>query len=219
MRILFQGDSITDGARNQKPERNWDKNHMIGHSYAYVICGKLGCEDPMGYEFVNKGISGDNVHLLEKRWDSDCIDIAPDLLSVLVGINGNGRTDEGTYVGDADEMVSSYEATYRRILKKALDSNPNLKIVIIEPFALPVGVFARDYENFMARLSRISAAAKRVAEDFGAAFVPIQEELDALSKETDPALWLWDGIHPTERAHWLIATRWLEAAEPFLKKV
>ena len=42
MKILFQGDSITDGARLKPVEKRWDKNHQIGHSYAYIVSAKLG---------------------------------------------------------------------------------------------------------------------------------------------------------------------------------
>ncbi len=218
MKIVFQGDSITDGARYKDPAFEWDKNHQIGHSYVYVITGKLGFEDPTGYEFVNRGISGNTVQQLEERWETDTISHNPDLLSILIGINGNGRTGEGTYVGDIDKNVLAYTESYRRILKSSLENNPQLKIVMIEPFALPVGPYAADYADFSAKLGKIRAAARSVADEFGAAFVPMQDEFNRLAKETDPSLWLWDGIHPTERGHWLIAGRWLECAAPLLKQ-
>lgn len=218
MKILFQGDSITDGARYKDPAFEWDKNHQIGHSYAYIIAGKLGFEDPTGYEFVNRGISGNSVQQLEERWETDALSHNPELLSILIGINGNGRTGEGTYVGDIDKNVLAYTESYRRILKSSLENNPKLKIVIIEPFALPVGPYATDYADFSAKLGKIRTAARSVADEFGAIFVPMQDELNRLAKETDPALWLWDGIHPTERGHWLIAGRWLECAAPLLKQ-
>lgn len=218
MKILFQGDSITDGARYKDPAFEWDKNHQIGHSYAYIIAAKLGFEDPTGYEFVNRGISGNNVHQLEERWEADSLSHDPDLLSILIGINGNGRTEEGKYVGDVDKNVIDYTESYRRILKSSLEKNPALQIVIIEPFALPVGPYATDYADFSAKLGKVREAARNVSEEFGAIFIPIQDELTALASETDPALWLWDGIHPTERGHWLIASRWLESTAHLLNK-
>ena len=216
MKILFQGDSITDGARLKDPAKAWDKNHQIGHSYAYIISGKLGYEKPLEYEFVNRGISGDSVRRLEARWTEDALDIDPDLLSILVGINGNGRS-QGTYGEEFDEKLRFFEEAYRRILARSLEKNPDLKIVIIEPFALPVGIFTTDYKSFYAKFAKIREAAQRVAEDHGAVFVPMQDELDRLAAETgDPSLWLWDGAHPTERCHWLLANRWLEAAAHLL---
>ena len=218
MKILFQGDSITDGARLKPVEKRWDKNHQIGHSYAYIVSAKLGFEDPHKYEFVNRGISGNDIFCLENRWEEDAIEVDPDILSILVGINGNGRTDDGRYVGDFDANLAAHEAGYRRILDRSLKKNPSLKIIIIESFVLPVGVFKADYEDFYAKLTKICEATARIASDYGAVFIPMQEEIERLAKESgDPSLWLWDGIHPTERCHWLLANRWLDAAAQFLK--
>ena len=217
MKILFQGDSITDGARLKDPAKAWDKNHQIGHSYAFVISGKLGYEEPAKFEFVNRGISGNSVRQLEARWNEDALDINPDLLSILVGINGNGRNSQGIYEGDFDAHLRTYDETYRRILAMSRAKNPDLKIVIIEPFALPVGIINTDYKSFYPKFSRIRETAKKIAEDYGAAFVSIQDELERLAAETgDASIWLWDGVHPTERCHWLLANRWLEAAAHLL---
>ena len=72
MKILFQGDSITDGARYKSKASEWDKNHQIGHSYVYIITGLLGMKYPeKHYEFVNRGISGNRTDALLARWQKD----------------------------------------------------------------------------------------------------------------------------------------------------
>ena len=55
LKILFQGDSITDGNRLKEPELRWDLNHQIGHSYAFIDAAKLGYQNPGKYIFVNRG--------------------------------------------------------------------------------------------------------------------------------------------------------------------
>lgn len=88
MKILFQGDSITDGNRYKEPERRHDLNHQIGHSYAFIVSGMLGAEYPdAGLKFVNRGISGDTTRGLLRRWREDALDIEPDVLSLLIGTN------------------------------------------------------------------------------------------------------------------------------------
>ncbi|MGN6504345.1 MAG: hypothetical protein ACTHM6_02160 [Tepidisphaeraceae bacterium] len=63
--ILFQGDSITDGNRG----RSLDPNHILGHSYVFIIAAKCGAEAPdRAYNFLNRGISGNTVADLAKRW-------------------------------------------------------------------------------------------------------------------------------------------------------
>ena len=78
-RILFQGDSITDMARG----RGTDPNHILGHSYVFLIAAKYGAAFPeLEIDFVNRGVGGSTVLDLEKRWQKDTLDLKPDLLSI-----------------------------------------------------------------------------------------------------------------------------------------
>src|SRR5690242_17694491 len=82
--FLFQGDSITDGNRT----RNNDWNHIMGHGYQYIIASKLWFDFPKKrLHFLNRGISGNKVTDLAARWQKDTIELKPDVLSILVGIN------------------------------------------------------------------------------------------------------------------------------------
>ena len=88
--ILFQGDSITDmkWGRNQN-----DRNHYLGHSYVYLIASRLGVDmAEAGFEFFNRGMSGHTVGNLKARWQKDAIDMKPDVLSILIGVNDVGRS-------------------------------------------------------------------------------------------------------------------------------
>jgi lysophospholipase L1-like esterase len=83
-RILFIGDSITDMNRG----RSADPNHILGHGYVFLIAARQGAAFPeLQLDFVNRGISGNTVLDLEKRWKKDMIDLKPDMLSVLIGVN------------------------------------------------------------------------------------------------------------------------------------
>src|SRR3954470_23665676 len=87
-RILFQGDSITDGNRG----RSLDPNHILGHGYAFIVAAKYGSQYPKRHlTFLNRGVSGNTVADLTKRWDKDTIDLKPDVLSILIGINDLGH--------------------------------------------------------------------------------------------------------------------------------
>ena len=135
---------------------------------------------------------------------------------------------DGQYPEGVEEHLQAFDAGYRSLLDEAIAQNPNLKIILIEPFVLPVGILKPHYEDFMAVFSRKQAAIRRIAEDYGAIFIPTQERLEALVAEAAPILeengcptdpyvyWLWDGVHPTEPFHNYLADLWLEAAEPLL---
>lgn len=113
-RLLFQGDSITDmkWGRNQA-----DRNHYLGHSYVFLIAGRLGMDMPKAkLEFFNRGISGNKVSDLKARWQKDAIDMEPDLLSILVGTN-----DVGIGFRDKNKTVTpaAFEKTTAIFLKPA----------------------------------------------------------------------------------------------------
>ena len=61
-RILFQGDSITDGNRG----RSADPNHILGHGYAFIIAAKYGASfAPLKLDFINR--IGMTTHLAQTR--------------------------------------------------------------------------------------------------------------------------------------------------------
>ncbi len=224
IRILFQGDSITDGNRFKDLDTRWDLNHQIGHSYAYIIASTLMSKHPGKYCVINRGVSSDCVDRMAKRWHTDTLDEKPDILSILLGVNGNYEYD-GYYPEGAEENLKHFDETYRYLLDSAIAQNPNLKLVIIEPFMLPVGRYKEHYDVFVKVFARKQRIVKDIAEDYGAIFIPIQERLEQLVSDcteslkvngcdTDPMqYWLWDGVHPTEAMHGVLAELWLYATK------
>jgi lysophospholipase L1-like esterase len=86
--ILFQGDSITDGNRG----RGLDPNHILGHGYQFIIAAKFGGRLPSRHlSFLNRGVSGNTVADLQKRWEKDTLALKPDILSILIGVNDLNR--------------------------------------------------------------------------------------------------------------------------------
>ena len=208
MLILFQGDSITDGNRYKDKASAWDLNHQIGHAYPYVIAATLGARYPdRRFEFKNRGVSGNNIAQLYGRWQEDALLIRPDVLSVLVGVNDQGETGSDP---------ARYERVYRLLLQEARGVNPEMALVVMEPFILPVGSWARDWPARLEKMRRYQAAAARVAREFGAVFVPLQERFLALAAQYGPEYWIWDGVHPTEAGHGVIAFEWMERTEEIL---
>src|SRR4051794_13658930 len=130
--FLFQGDSITDGNRT----RNNDWNHVMGHGYQYIIASKLWYDFPnKGLHFFNRGISGNKVTDLTARWQTDTLDIKPDVLSILIGIY-----DTSAFIkGDSNFSADQYENGYKALLEQTKQQLPNVQFVLCEPFILPVG--------------------------------------------------------------------------------
>jgi len=222
IRLLFQGDSITDGNRYKDPASRWDLNHQIGHSYVFQIVGILNRKYIGKYCCINRGVSGDTVDSISKRWQRDTLEEKPDILSILLGINGNGEYD-GHYPEGTENHLRTFDKGYRFLLDTVCSQNPKIKLILIEPFTLPVGSIQTHYNDFMPVFRRKQDIIRQIASDYHAIWVPVQERLEALAekaahnRDIDPyRYWLWDGIHPTEAMHSVLAEWWLEAADSIL---
>ena len=207
--ILFQGDSITDGNRG----RNSDLNHVHGHGYQYIIAAELSADNlDKNVEFINRGISGNRIADLYGRWAEDCLNLKPTILSILVGVNDIIFNWEHKSGSDPER----YEKIYRYLLDEVKKQNPDTLIVIMEPF---FGEKKEEELNtfFKENIGGYAAAAKKIAEEYGAVFVPLQDMIDSYKEKTDIYNILWDGIHPTTCGHELIARRWKECVKPALE--
>ena len=207
--ILFQGDSITDGNRG----RNSDLNHVHGHGYQYIIAAELTADNlDKNVEFINRGISGNRIADLYGRWAEDCLNLKPTILSILVGVNDIIFNWEHKSGSDPER----YEKIYRYLLDEVKKQNPDTLIVIMEPF---FGEKKEEELNtfFKENIGGYAAAAKKIAEEYGAVFVPLQDMIDSCKEKTDIYNILWDGIHPTTCGHELIARRWKECVKPALE--
>ena len=200
--FLFQGDSITDGNRS----RNLDWNHVLGHGYVYLIASRLWCDHTSkGFHFFNRGISGNKVTDLAARWQQDTLDIKPQLLSILVGVNDLNSmfTHENTVTAD------SFREVYAGLLTKTREQLPGTRIVLCEPFLLPVGKVKDQWEAWSAEMKVRQAIVRELASQFKATFVPLQEEFDKACKKAPAEYWIWDGVHPMPGGHELIARKWI----------
>jgi len=196
-RILFQGDSITDGNRG----RSADPNHILGHGYVFIIAARHGAAFPaLRLDFLNRGVSGNTVLDLEKRWQKDTLDLKPDVLSILIGVNDEGR----------GVPLDQYEQVYDKILAQAKAANPNLKLVLCAPFVKPTGKVSegiRKRQEIVAKLAR----------KHGAALVQFQPVFDEAAKRAPADYWIWDSVHPTYRGHQLMADEWERVVREFWK--
>lgn len=196
-RILFQGDSITDGNRG----RSADPNHLLGHGYVFIIAARHGAAYPGDkLDFLNRGISGNTVLDLEKRWQKDTLDLKPDLLSIMIGVNDNGK----------GVPLEQYEQVYNKIITAAKSVNPKLKLVLCAPFVKP----AEKVNETIVRRQEIVA---RLAEKHGAALVKFQPVFDSAAARAPADYWIWDNVHPTYRGHQLMADEWERVVREFWK--
>lgn len=204
--ILFQGDSITDTGRNREiAEAN--RGAALGSGYANLIASYLLQAHPnANLRFFNRGISGNRVTDLYARWKVDGINLQPDLISILIGVNDTWH--EFMY-GNGVE-VARYATIYRMLLDYTKQRLPDVQLVLCEPFVLKCGVVTDDW---IAEMDERRQVVRQLAADYGAIFVPFQSMFDEALAQAEPAYWAADGVHPTPAGHRLMADRWLAAVQ------
>lgn len=197
MKILFQGDSITDAGRK------WEDYHDLGWGYPKYAAELIKNRHPgTEFEFINLGISGHKVKDLSDRWQKDCIDLQPDLVSILIGVN-----DTWHHAGNRDWIPNEeFEATYRAMLTD-IKEKTNAKIIMIEQFLLPVP----DKEFFRIDLDPKVQVVRKLAREFADAYIPMDGLFASHCIGEAPTVWAGDGVHPTEAGARLIGGYYADA--------
>ena len=203
--VLFQGDSITDWGRDHsKTEPN--TTSALGSGYALLTASQLLLKHAdKGLKIYNKGISGNKVYQLVERWDTDCLALKPNILSIHIGVNDFWHTLTSGYKGTID----TYIADYRALLTRTKQALPDIKLVICEPFA-EKKVKAVD-DKWYPTFDTFRKAAKDIAAEFDAVFVPYQSAFDKAEQTAPATYWNLDGVHPSVAGEALMAQTWLKA--------
>jgi len=202
--ILFQGDSITDAGRNRQRQDNPNDASAMGNGYASIIASYLLATRPNAeLKCYNRGISGNKVFQLAERWDTDCVALKPDIISILVGVNDIWHTLNGNY----DGTVEIYRRDFRALLERTRRELPAARLVICEPFVLRCGAVTEDW---FPQFNQYRVAARRIALDFQAVFVPFQSTFKMALRTGPPEYWSADGVHPTMAGSYQMARAWLD---------
>lgn len=210
--ILFQGDSITDCGRDK------EKNLHNGRGYAHLVQAELGFAEPFAFTFYNRGISGNRVVDLYARIKKDMINLKPDHMSILIGINDVWHE----YLGKNGVDAEKFEKVYGMLIEELKTALPKLRLMLLEPFVLPGSATENTeehpdrWEYFKSECDLRRAAVKRLAEKYGLVFVPLQEFFDEANKNAPKGYWLADGVHPTPAGHELIKRQWIKGFEKLL---
>ncbi|MXV52145.1 lysophospholipase [Pedobacter sp. HMF7647] len=202
--ILFQGDSITDSGR-QKNNAEKNNNSALGNGYALLTAARLLQKYPeKNLSIYNRGISGNKVYQLAERWEDDCLNLKPTILSILIGVNDFWHTLTGGYKG----TVTTYKNDFEALLDKTKQKLPNVKLIIGQPFAL-TGVKAVDSSWFPA-FTDYQNSAREIADKYQAHYIPYQKIFDQAAKTGSPSYWTGDGVHPSLAGGQLMAESWLD---------
>ena len=198
--ILFQGDSITDAGRS----RENDTNPGIGH--ALLIKGELEYAYPQQYYVINRGVCGNRVVDLYARIKNDLINLRPDVVSILIGVNDVWHEFSSQNGVDAEK----YFKIYCMLIEEIQEELPDTQIMIMEPFVLKAGSTEKRWDEFHGEVVKRAEKAKKVAEKYNLIFVPLQDAFDAAAERAANSHWLADGVHPTTAGYELIKREWMK---------
>lgn len=193
--ILFQGDSITDTGR----DFNYDPD--MGYGYATMTAGKILVDYPGKFRFLNRGISGNRIVDLYARIKRDIINLKPDYLSILIGVNDVWH-EIGEQNGVSEEK---FRMVYDLLIRELKEALPELKILILEPFVLEGPATEHAIETFTTEVAKRAEVCKELAEKHGLIFIPLQKKLEALAEATSNTYVLIDGVHPNTAGYELIS--------------
>lgn len=196
--LLFQGDSITDCGRI------YDDPTNLGLGYPKMIAEYLKTfYSSLNITVLNRGISGNRVVDLQGRWDKDCLDLNPDFVSIMIGVNDMWRR----FDSNDPTSAKDYYDRYHDILLQIKTKNPNCEILLIEPFLL---MTREDFIDWHFDLDEKIEMVRKLSREFKTKYLALDGIFAELSTDIDPSYWSQDGVHPTDEGHSLISRKWIE---------
>jgi lysophospholipase L1-like esterase len=205
--VLFQGDSITDWGRD-KNKTDANDFGALGSGYPLLAAANLLSTYPAkNLQIYNKGISGNKVFQLSDRWEADCLNLKPNVISIMIGVNDYWHTLTNGYTG----TIQVYHDDYIKLLTRTRQTLPDVKFIIGEPFAIK-GVKAVD-EKWYPAFDAYRKASLDVANQFDAVYIPYQAIFDKAIESAPPAYWTFDGVHPSLAGAGLMAHAWMETVK------
>ncbi|GGD75494.1 SGNH/GDSL hydrolase family protein [Paenibacillus nasutitermitis] len=202
-KLVMIGDSITDCER-ARPVGEGLFN-AIGKGYVGIVDALLTAVYPdMGIRVVNVGSSGNNVRNLKDRWQTDVIDLKPDWLSIMIGINDVWRQFDVPTMTETHVYLEEYEQTLEELV---IRTKPSLKgLVLMSPFYIE----PNPQDAMRETMDRYGEAVRRIAGKHNAVFVDTQAAFNRVLEHIYPATLAWDRVHPSQAGHTVLARAFLQ---------
>ena len=136
------------------------------------------------------------------------IDLHPDWLSVMIGINDVWRQFDSPCEPEQHVLLDEYESTLDELFTR---TRPLLSggLVIMAPFYIETNL----QDRMRAEVARYQAACRRLAEKHHAIFVDTQAPFDRILQSRHSSFISWDRVHPNDVGHTALAMAFLRAME------
>lgn len=192
--FLFQGDSITDASRDD------DNDDSLGCGYAFLLASDLLKNKKDEFRFINRGNSGDRITDVYVRIKEDIINLKPDMMSILIGVNDVSHE----LTQNCGVTPEKFEKIYSMLIEEVTEALPEIKIFILEPFIMKGIHTEARWDEFSSEVHKMAKASENIAKKFNLEFIPLQDKFDAAAADGNHRYWSVDGIHPSAAGHQLI---------------
>lgn len=192
--FLFQGDSITDANRDD------DNDDSLGCGYAFLLASDLLKNKKDEFRFINRGTSGDRITDVYARIKEDIINLKPDMMSILIGVNDVSHE----LTQNCGVTPEKFEKIYSMLIEEVTEALPEIKIFILEPFIMKGIHTEARWDEFSSEVHKMAKASENIAKKFNLEFIPLQNKFDVAAADGNHRYWSVDGIHPSAAGHQLI---------------
>ena len=191
--FLFQGDSITDAGRDDEKQGL----SGLGCGYAFLLASEIENNHKDKIDFINRGKSGDRITDVYARIKEDIINLKPDYMSILIGVNDVSHE----LTMNCGVSPKKFRMIYGMLIDEIREVLPDIKIVILEPFVFKGTATEKLWNDFDREVRILAEISKQVAEEYETDFISLQKKFDELSADSKTDYWSADGIHPTLAGH------------------
>lgn len=204
-RLVCIGDSVTDCERARPVGEGLFG--AIGKGYVgYVDALLMSAYPERKIRVTNVGSSGNTVRDLAARWQADVLDLKPDWLSVMIGINDVWRQFDLPRQSNI-VALDEYERTLDELCAQTRSQVQGL--ILMTPFFIESLVA----DAMRARMDEYGQVVKRVAARHNAIFVDTQAAFNAFLEHHHSAEVAWDRVHPNHIGHMILARAMLKAVD------
>ncbi|MEK8126856.1 SGNH/GDSL hydrolase family protein [Paenibacillus filicis] len=202
-KLVLIGDSITDCGR--KRPYGEGRNDAYGTGYVSAINALLQSTYPeLKLRLINTGISGNTVRDLQDRWETDVLDLKPDWVSIMIGINDVWRQFDQPQITESHVYLEEYRDTLEALIQV---TKPQVKgIILMTPFYIE----PNPEDAMRQAMDQYGQVIKEAAAKHGTVLIDVQAALEPLLAHRYPAALAWDRVHPDLTGHMAIARAFLE---------
>ena len=202
-KILFAGDSTTDAGRDRPV--GFGKNG-IADGYVRCVNSLLAATYPeLNFQIYNQGNSGHTSRDMRGIWQEQVLNLQPDWVSVLIGINDVWRQFDMPGYPQFHVMPEEYEENLEWVIKETL---PKVKgMILMTPFFIE----PLKEDQMRKRTDEYSNIVKKLAQKYQTVFVDLQAAFDEYLKHRYSCSLTGDRVHPDNISCMIIAREFLRA--------